>query len=185
MIELAFVQAPQAFYNQDIFQYNLLQGRNIPNEQDMFMRVVQAGRDRYNAAMYIGSNTVFRRSALAAIGGFATGTITEDMATGMLLQAKGFRTVYLNEVIAEGLSAESFPDYIRQRVRWGRGNVQTARKWNPLTIPGLTRMQRLLYADSVLYCMFGKDTAFQVTPKGVTGQRRFFMRGWPCPIWSC
>ncbi|MBM7868517.1 glycosyltransferase [Heliobacterium gestii] len=257
--KLAFVQAPQAFYNQDIFQYNLLQGWNIPNEQDMFMRVVQAGRDRHNAAMYIGSNTVFRRSALAAIGGFATGTITEDMATGMLLQAKGYRTIYLNEILAEGLSAESFSDYIRQRIRWARGNVQTARKWNPLTVPGLTVAQRLLYGDSVLYwysglfkltfilsplaylllgipvmqtdvqgiltfwlpqfvlsaicfrlctgkmrdifwsniyetavapavlravlgeTLFGKGAKFEVTPKGVTGQRHFFHRRLAAP----
>lgn len=56
------------------------------------MRRLQAGKDRFNAVMYVGSNTVFRRSALEEIGGFATGVITEDMATGMLLQTK-FKSV--------------------------------------------------------------------------------------------
>ena len=82
----AFVQVPQAFYNEDPFQYNMFSKDRIPNEQDFFMQTLQAGKDRFNAVMYVGSNTVFRRTALDEIGGFATGVITEDMATGMLLQ---------------------------------------------------------------------------------------------------
>lgn len=39
---MAFVQTPQVYYNQDIYQYNL--GRNIPNEQDFFMRDIQEAR---------------------------------------------------------------------------------------------------------------------------------------------
>lgn len=133
-VNTAFVQAPQSFYNEDIFQYNLFQGRNIPNEQDLFMRLIQPGRDRFNAAIYVGSNTVFRRSALDSIGGFCTGTITEDFATGMLLQAKGYRTVYVNEVLAQGLSTESVADFITQRIRWGRGRPKKPRLWL-LTVP--------------------------------------------------
>lgn len=153
--EVAFVQMPQSFYNDDIYQYNLIQSKNIPNEQDLFMRVIQAGRDRFNAIIYIGSNTVFRRRALESIGGFATGTITEDMATGMLLQSKGYKTVFHNEVLAQGLAAESLSDFLGQRVRWARGTIQTMRKWNPITLPGLTVMQRLLYLSSLIYWYFG------------------------------
>jgi cellulose synthase (UDP-forming) len=154
-VNLAFVQAPQAFHNQDAFQYNLFSGDVLPNEQDYFMRTLQPGKERFNAVMYVGSNTVFRRSALDAIGGFATGVITEDMATGMLLQAAGYRTMFVPDVIAAGLAPESFADLLTQRTRWGRGNIQTARKWNPLTIPGLSPMQRWIYADGILYWHFG------------------------------
>ncbi|WP_167139576.1 glycosyltransferase [Diaminobutyricimonas sp. TR449] len=152
---LAFVQAPQAFYNQDPFQYNLFSGQVLPNEQDFFMRTLQGAKARFNATMYVGSNTVFRRTALEAIGGFATGVITEDMATGMLLQSAGFRSTYVPDVIAAGLAPESFPDLLKQRDRWSRGNVQSARKWNPLTMPGFTPMQRWLYSDGVVYWYFG------------------------------
>ncbi|MBM7662311.1 cellulose synthase/poly-beta-1,6-N-acetylglucosamine synthase-like glycosyltransferase [Bacillus mesophilus] len=133
---VAFVQLPQAFYNDDIYQFNLLQSKNIPNEQDLFMRLIQTGRDRFNSTIYIGSNTIFRRVALDAIGGFATGTITEDMATGMLIQSKGYKTVFHNEVLAQGLAAESLSDFLSQRIRWARGTIQTMRKWNPITLPG-------------------------------------------------
>lgn len=42
-INVAFVQTPQSFFNEDVFQYNLFQSRDIPNEQDLFMRIIRAG----------------------------------------------------------------------------------------------------------------------------------------------
>ncbi|WP_276941634.1 glycosyltransferase family 2 protein [Ferrimicrobium acidiphilum] len=152
---LAFVQAPQAFHNQDVFQHNLFSGKGLPNEQDLFMRTLQAGNGRFNAVMYVGSNAVIRRTALDAIGGFAIGVITEDMATGMLLQAAGYRTLFVPDIIAAGLAAENLSDLLTQRIRWARGNIQTARKWNPLTLPGLSWMQRWIYAAGIVYWNFG------------------------------
>ncbi|WP_077307348.1 glycosyltransferase family 2 protein [Terribacillus halophilus] len=153
--KVSFVQAPQVFYNSDAFQYNLFFEENITNEQDFFMRRLEEGKDRFNATMYVGSNALFRRSALEAIGGFATGVITEDMATGMLLQTKGQKTVFVNETLAVGLSPETYADLLKQRDRWCRGNIQVIRKWNPLTIKGLSFMQRLLYMDGIHYWLFG------------------------------
>ncbi|MED1737945.1 glycosyltransferase [Bacillus swezeyi] len=152
--KVAFVQTPQAFYNEDPYQYNLFSGANIPNEQDFFMRRLQAGKDRFNAVMYVGSNTVFRRTALEEIGGFATGVITEDMATGMLLQTK-YQSVFVSEVLAVGLAPETWTDLLKQRDRWCRGNIQCGKKWNPLFLKGLTPMQRLLYFDGILFWFFG------------------------------
>lgn len=82
---VGFVQSPQVFYNSDPFQYNLNLDDKIPNEQDFFMREVQAGRARYNALFHVGTNALFSRKAIDDIGGIPTGSITEDMATGMLL----------------------------------------------------------------------------------------------------
>jgi cellulose synthase (UDP-forming) len=153
--KVGFVQAPQAFHNEDAFQYNLFAGDMLPNEQDYFMRTLQPGKEPFNAVMYVGSNTVFSRDALERIGGFATGVITEDMATGMLLQAAGYRSLFVPDVIAAGLAPENFGDLLTQRTRWARGNIQTARKWSPLTLHGLSFMQRWLYADGIVYWHFG------------------------------
>ncbi|MGG1593079.1 glycosyltransferase family 2 protein [Terribacillus saccharophilus] len=153
--KVSFIQAPQVFYNADAFQYNLFFEDNITNEQDFFMRRLEEGKDRFNATMYVGSNALFRRSALEEIGGFATGVITEDMATGMLLQTNGQKTVFVNETLAVGLSPETYADLLKQRDRWCRGNIQVIRKWNPLTIKGLSFMQRLLYMDGIHYWFFG------------------------------
>jgi len=112
-------------------------------------------RSAFNAVLNVGTNAIFRRSAIDDIGMIPVGTITEDMATSMLLQAKGYKTLFINETLAMGLSADSFSDYVIQRDRWCRGNIQVLKKWNPLTLPGLSFMQRLIYFDGVLYWFFG------------------------------
>jgi len=152
---MALVQAPQVFYNPDPFQNNLQLYNAIPNEQDFFMREVLKRRGMFNAVLNVGSNAVFRRSAIEAIGMIPVGTITEDMATSMLLQAKGYKTIFINETLAMGLSPETFSDYVVQRDRWCRGNIQVLKKWKPLRLPGLSFMQRLIYFDGVLYWFFG------------------------------
>jgi cellulose synthase (UDP-forming) len=152
---MSLVQAPQVFYNPDPFQNNLQLYDNIPNEQDFFMREVQLRRSQFNAVLNVGTNAVFRRSAIEAIGWIPVGTITEDMATSMLLQSKGYKTTFVNENLAMGLSPDVFTDYVTQRDRWCRGNIQVLKKWNPLKLPGLTFMQRLIYFDGVLYWFFG------------------------------
>ena len=153
--DMAMVQAPQVFYNPDPFQNNLLMYSTIPNEQDFFMREVLTRRNQFNAVLNVGSNAIFRRTHVESIGWIPTGTITEDMATSMLLQAHGYTTLFINETLAMGLSPETFVDYIKQRDRWCRGNIQVMKKWKPLRLKGLSAMQRLIYFDGVLYWFFG------------------------------
>jgi len=152
---VGFVQTPQVFYNPDPFQHNLKFDNQIPNEQDFFMQDIQGGRANYNAVLHVGTNAVFRRSALNEIGGIPTGSITEDMATGMLLEANGYKGIFVKNLLATGLSVESYSDLIKQRERWCRGNIQVNKKWNPLKIKGLSFMQRLIYLDGVIYWFSG------------------------------
>ena len=92
---VAFVQTPQVYYNQDMYQYNLR--KKVPNEQDFFMRDIQSARASINAVLHIGTNAVFRKKYVDEIGGYPTTSITEDMAVGMLLQDRGYKTVFINE----------------------------------------------------------------------------------------
>lgn len=153
--KMGFVQTPQTFYNQDPYQFNLYAENKIGNDQDFFMRRIQAQKDKFNAIMYVGSNSIFRRETLTSVGGFTTGVITEDMATGMFIQAAGWKSGFVNENLASGLAPETFADLIKQRDRWARGNIQVAKKWNPLGIKGLTFIQRLLYVDGIHYWFSG------------------------------
>src|SRR5229473_3371025 len=92
---VAFVQTPQDYYNLDSYQHRGTHASHeIWTEQALFFRVIQRGKDCWNSAFFCGSCAVVRRSALERIGGFATGTITEDLHTSIRLHAAGFRSVY-------------------------------------------------------------------------------------------
>lgn len=150
-IRLGFVQSPQAFYNPDLFQFNLFSEGRIPNEQDYFYKDIQVARTRTNSVIYGGSNTVLAREALEAAGGFYTEAITEDFATGILIQKAGYVSLAIAEPLASGLSATDLKGLIQQRTRWGRGVIATGRKMHLFTSRDLSFAQKMNYWASVWY----------------------------------
>lgn len=149
--KIGFLQTPQTFYNPDLFQYNLYSENRIPNEQDYFYRDVQVMRNASNTVIYGGTNTILSREALEAAGGFYTGVITEDFATGMVIQSKGYQCYAINESYACGMAPEDLKSLIKQRQRWARGCIQTGRKVNILFRKGLNLNQKLSYLTSITY----------------------------------
>ncbi len=149
--KIGFVQAPQDFYNMDMYQHNLYADKLVPNEMDLFYHTVELSKNSNNSVIYGGSNTVLLRKALEEVGGFVTDVITEDFATGMLIQEKGYTCYAVNDIVASGLSPQDFPNLIRQRRRWASGCIQTGKKYKALKRKGLTWSQRLAYYTSVLY----------------------------------
>lgn len=148
--KIGFVQTPQSFYNPDLFQFNFFAEANIPNEQDYFFKEVNLGRNRTNSAIYAGSNTVLSRAALEEVEGFRTKTITEDFATGIDIQAKGYTCFAIDEVLASGLAPEDFPNLIKQRQRWGRGCVQVVRSFK-FWLGDLPLLSKFSYFSCLLY----------------------------------
>ena len=150
-IKLGFLQSPQAFYDRDLFQFNLHSENKIPNEQDYFYRDIEVARTRTNSCIYGGSNTVISREALDDIGGFYTEAITEDFATGLLIQKKGYVTLGIDKKLASGMSAKTLQDLIQQRIRWARGVISTGRKMHIYTSRDLTFGQKINYWASIWY----------------------------------
>ncbi len=146
--DLALIITAQAFYNADMFSHNVMSLM----EQSCFFRHAQSGRDRFNALLCFGTCFVVRRAAMEDIGGMPTETLSEDWATSIKLQAAGYKTYMLDEVLGVGAVAESMGEFIQQRVRWTQGTLQALfSPTNPFTIKGLSFMQRLIHGYSIFY----------------------------------
>lgn len=147
---VAFVQTPQDFYNLDSFQHRKHKRINsVWTEQSLFFRIIQRGKDYWNAAFFCGSCALVRRNALDQIGGFATGTITEDLHTSIKMHKAGFRSLYYPESLAFGIAPDSIKQYLVQRLRWGQGAMQVWRREGFLASKRLTVAQKLNYLASV------------------------------------
>ena len=151
---LGLVQTPHDFYSPDPFERNLGQFRKVPNEGELFHRLVQDGNDLWNASFFCGSCAVLRRSALDEIGGIAVETVTEDAHTALRMQRRGWGTAFINVPLAAGLATESLAAHIGQRIRWARGMTQILRIENPLIASGLTLSQRLCYFNATTHFLF-------------------------------
>ncbi len=147
---VAFVQTPQDFYNLDSYQHRFdhKKGR-FWAEQSLFFNVLLPGKDYWNAAFFCGSCAVLRRSALDAVGGIATGSVTEDLHTSLRLHEKGYESVYHPRPLAFGIAALNATDFMRQRLRWGQGAMQVWRQEKVLLSRNLTLPQRLGYFASI------------------------------------
>lgn len=150
--QVALVQTPQTFYNADPIAHNLGLGDILTPEEEVFYRQVQPMRDGAGSVICAGTSFVVRRSALESAGGFVTDSLSEDYFTGIRIAAKGYRLIYLNEKLSAGLAAENIAAHALQRLRWAQGTLQAFFiQANPLTIPGLTLVQRLAHLEGLLH----------------------------------
>lgn len=151
----AFVQTPQ--------HYDNLTGtisRGAGYMQHLFYALIQPGKNRFNAAFCVGTNVVFRRSAIEAIGGMYQQSKSEDIWTSILLHEKGYKSVYIPNVLAVGKTPDSIKAYTKQQLRWATGGFEILLTHNPLRRKNLTIDQRLQYFGTVTYYFNGMAALF-------------------------
>ena len=149
---IGFVQTPQSFNNPDIFQARL--SSKIPFEQDYFYHYIQMARNNNNSVILCGTNCVISRKALKDAGGFAEESIAEEVATGMLIESLGYQGIAVNNVLAHGEAVDNVPGFLKQRSRWGRGCIQTIKRYGVFRNRGLNFRQKLDYFVSINYWQF-------------------------------
>ena len=130
--EVAFVQTPQYYAN--AARSPICSAAAA--QQNLFFGPICRGKDGLGAMMCTGTNVVFRRAALAHAGGFPERSITEDFLLSVRLHERGWRSVYLSEVVASGLGPEDMASYVSQQQRWARGCRARSRPCCGRSCPG-------------------------------------------------
>ena len=114
---VAIVQTPQYYANADD---NPVAGAAW-SQQALFFGIIARGKSATGSMICCGTNVVFRRRVLEAVGGIPEDSVTEDFALSIHLRERGWKTVYVPEVLASGLGPEDMASYISQQNRWARG----------------------------------------------------------------
>lgn len=137
---MAMVQTPQYYTNAMNFVSTA-----AGYMQHVFYSMLMAGKNRFNAAFCVGTCVVFRRSAINSIGGMYEKSKSEDIWTSLTLHERGWQTVYINKVLAEGKTPETLKAYSKQQLRWATGSFEIFLRKNPLFNRKLSADQRLQY----------------------------------------
>ncbi len=148
--ELAFVQTPQFYSNQTNF---VSDGASFM--QHVFYSLIQSGKNKFNSAFCVGTNVVFRRSAIDSIGGMYQKSKSEDIWTSLKLHEKGYRSVYIPTLLAVGKTPDTLMAYSKQQLRWATGSFEIFLRRNPLFIKRLSVDQRLQYLMTSSYYFIG------------------------------
>ncbi|KAG5191580.1 nucleotide-diphospho-sugar transferase [Tribonema minus] len=141
--ETGLLQTPQAFYNLDT---NDLLGQSYA----FFYECLMSGWDGTSCTPCCGTGVTFNRYALEKVGGFSTGSITEDFKTSLNLCANGFKCKYFLQRMTRGVSPKELNAFMVQRLRWAVGAIQIVLAGNPLFISGLHFRARWLYFFSTV-----------------------------------
>lgn len=147
--KLAMVQSPQYFANRDEF---------IPSgtaqAQDVFYRYICPAKNISNAVFSVGTNVIFRREAIEEIGGIARNK-SEDIWTTFLLHKAGWKTLFVNEVLAIGEAPNTIIAFFKQQRRWAKGGLEMLIHNNPLKESKLDLDQKIQYLISNMFFLVG------------------------------
>jgi cellulose synthase/poly-beta-1,6-N-acetylglucosamine synthase-like glycosyltransferase len=94
--------------------------------------IEQAARNRNNLFInFNGTGGVWRKTAILDSGNWQDDTLTEDMDLSYRAQLRGWRFVYLDNVVCKGEIPAEVNAFKVQQHRWAKGAVQTAKKILP------------------------------------------------------
>jgi cellulose synthase (UDP-forming) len=147
---MSFVQTPQYYSNQTNFISTAASFM-----QHVFYSLVQVGKNKFNAAFCVGTNVIFRRSAIELIGGIHFESKSEDIWTSMILHEHGFKSIYINKVLAIGKTPETIKAYSNQQLRWATGSFEIFLRRNPLFNKKLSFDQRIQYLGTTAFYFNG------------------------------
>jgi cellulose synthase/poly-beta-1,6-N-acetylglucosamine synthase-like glycosyltransferase len=147
--KIAIVQTPQWF---EYSPENSWIKNAAGTIQELFYRLIQVNRNHFNGSICVGTNAIYRRSALDAVGGTAQIEYSEDVHTGFSLIAKGYKIQYLPIILAKGECPETLQQYFTQQYRWSMGSISlffSTKFWKAQ----ISLMQRVCYLTGMFYYM--------------------------------
>ncbi len=111
--QLGYVQAAQAYYNQDAS----FVARGAAEETYGYYSIVQAAASRFGYPVVTGCHTTHRVRALREVHGFAA-HLADDVLITSNYRRCGWRGLYLPRILARGLAPVSWRSYVDQQRRW-------------------------------------------------------------------
>lgn len=105
----------------------------------------------------IGTSHVYRVEAMNEIGGYTT-VIAEDHITGLYMHGKGWKSVYVPEILARGNGPTSWASFFNQQMRWSYGMYEILFYHSFRLLPKLPLLQRINYFLLQLYYFTGVAT---------------------------
>ncbi len=126
------------------------------NHDTVFYEAMQISKNACNASISCGSGVIYRRKAVEEIGGFCEWSLVEDLHSSMLLEDKGWHSVYYPFPLTQGTAPSDIIAQQQQRRQWATDSVRILFWDNPFFRKGLSWHQKVAYFHfGYHYIMFG------------------------------
>src|SRR5215213_2887824 len=126
--KIAMVQARWGHINQDYSLLTKIQSILL----DAHFVLEHGGRNRAGLFFnFNGTAGIWRRTAIADAGGWQHDTLTEDLDLSYRAQLRGWKFVFLPDLIAPAEVPVEMNAFKSQQHRWAKGSIQTCKKLLP------------------------------------------------------
>lgn len=148
--KIGIVQSPQYFeINDEIHSRSPIE-YGAANIQEDFYRIIQQSRNSFGGAICVGSNALYRRSAIAKIGGPTQVDHGEDVHTGIDVISNGYKIEYIPLILARGYSPNTIQALYKQHNRWCSSSTGILLSGKVLRAK-ITVAQKICYYTGFLY----------------------------------
>jgi len=124
--KVALVQFPQQYRNR------IPENQPIADEYRHFFGIYMNMANHLDCVPSTGTVSVYHLPVLQRIGGFRGEALTEDADVGLRIYAAGFRGIYVDQPIGNGLMPYDLEAYRSQKWRWAFGNAQSLKTLSTL-----------------------------------------------------
>ena len=125
---IAMVQARWGHINQDYSLLTKIQSILL----DAHFVLEHGGRNRAGCFFnFNGTAGIWRRTAIADAGGWQHDTLTEDLDLSYRAQLRGWKFIFLPNLVAPAEVPVEMNSFKSQQHRWAKGSIQTCRKLLP------------------------------------------------------
>jgi len=123
--KIALVQSRWGHINRDYSLLTKIQAMFL----DGHLVVEQVARSRSGRFFnFNGTGGMWRKQAIVDAGGWEHDTLTEDLDLSYRAQMKGWRFIYLNDVVTPAELPVDMNGFKTQQFRWTKGSIQCCRK---------------------------------------------------------
>ena len=125
-----------------------------------------------------GTAGVWRRTAIAQSGGWHHDTLTEDLDLSYRAQLRGWKFLFVPDVVAPAEVPVEINSYKSQQHRWAKGSIQTAKKILPLVmrskLPWQVKLEAFFHLSNNISYLLMMILSFFTLPSLVIR----YERGW-------
>jgi cellulose synthase/poly-beta-1,6-N-acetylglucosamine synthase-like glycosyltransferase len=136
---VGYVQAAQAYYNQDASFI----ARGAAEETYAYYSSVQMAAHGMGYPIVVGCHTSHRMTALKQVGGFPAHD-AEDLLLTLHYRANDWQGVYVPEILARGLAPVDWNGYLRQQRRWARSVMDIKLRRSHVAVNNLSLTSQLM-----------------------------------------
>ncbi|HSX31760.1 MAG TPA: glycosyltransferase, partial [Candidatus Saccharimonadales bacterium] len=164
--ETAIIQSPQHFALDKIAHSRSKIEYGAAYIQQDFYRVTQVARNRFGAAICVGTSALYSIEALKRVGGYeGVGrpkgwAHSEDVHTGLKMlntfnsSDKQYRIRYLPVQLTKGTCPDDHYSFYKQQNRWATGSMQLLFSKMTVRSARLSIVQRIIYGSNSLYYFY-------------------------------